>query len=167
MDIIDFIKDPERLAASKKFQDEEREKRGYLVNHDPARAKYMFGVNRERMVMDQFKAIESEPPSDELFARRLTLLNQLAEGLALQCKYEDAAQVAVDADMQAKYAQRAAAIRSLGVKRCLCPPVIVRPSRTDAKGEQVQTERTIDVMFNGEKVITISRCENCGLISAK
>lgn len=158
--VLEFITDPERRAAERKRQEVEREKRGHLLRTHPAHMNFAFGEAKESLALDLL-----DVPHDH--KETLRLLNQLAEAYALQGRFREAAQATMDLELKSFYGVRADAVASLNMRRCNCPSAIQIKHPTDAKGQTVNQQPPIEEVFDGQRIVTFTRCSNCKSISAK
>ncbi|HKS27828.1 MAG TPA: hypothetical protein VJS44_08415 [Pyrinomonadaceae bacterium] len=158
MSFLELLLDPARREEAAREQGERREKNQHVAARSPAQATYLFSVGREQAVLEQLR----EGADEE---RRAVLYEQLAEAYAGQGKFEQAAAVSLSEDKG--YAERAEAVKALGRKRCPCPEAIRVPSKRDAKGERVETQRRVEEVFDGQTLIGIFTCISCRKMSAK
>lgn len=166
MSLLDVLNTPERREQARKDQEEMREKFGARLANHPAQANYLFGLARQQQALDQLAAVEDEViDSAGENKRRIALFNQLAEGLALQGKFEDAVSICQSEPYRAVYEAKALAVKHIGIG-CQCPPTIVKPSDRDAKGEVSQSKQKVEEVFDGTAVIAFFRCLLCGRVSA-
>jgi hypothetical protein len=126
----------------------------HVTTRTPAQANYLFGLARADLALARW----GEDPS---------ALSLLAEGYALQGRFSEAADLEPDVEKAGEYTARAVAIAHAGSFQCECPPVTVKPSRRDAKGERSPTRHAIEEVFDGERTFRISKCLACGALSAE
>lgn len=156
MDLLQFVMTPARRKKAAAYQEEQRELQGHRVNKHPAVSRFLFGVNGERQALELLAA----NPQPHLY-------EQLAESLSLQAKFARAERFSQDATRKAEYHLRALAMRRVGRKGCNCPDFTIQPSRIDAKGERVENVVQFDEIWDGEKLIKLSRCRLCKKVSAR
>jgi hypothetical protein len=156
---LELLKDPRRRAEAAREQAERREKFPHVVNRTPAEAQFLFGVARVESVL---ALLEEANEEEEAF-----LLDQIAEGLSLQCRFEEAAAIARTEERVKEYQARALAVKTPNTDLCICPPVIVSPSKHDAKGVREEARHPIEKVFDGQKELTLYQCRLCGTISAR
>lgn len=149
MSLLEIIRDPARRAHAAAEQDEERARRGRA--RTPAEANYHFGLARASLAL---QAEEVDP-------------DFLAEGLALQGRFREAAGLATDEARRAEYEARAVALENAGVRLCGCGEVHVAPSRMDARGERTPMHHPVEDVHDGERTFRLYRCRGCGAISAE
>lgn len=169
-DIIKLLNTPERRAESARVQAEAREEFGHRLAHHPAQANYVYSMGREQLALDQLQVIaDEENGQDDDAARRTALYNQLAEGYALQGRFNDAAAICIDARLEEEYREKAAAMTAIGDHLCDCPETTTIPSATDAKGQTIRTHTRISEVWDakGKQVVAFFRCGKCGCVSAK
>lgn len=159
--ILALLNDPDRREKTAREQAANRERLGSRLASSPAQSNYLFGQAREQAALDQLEQIPAL--TDE---HRAALYNQLAEGMALQGRFEEAASICQSPPHKAEYLQKAEALRQQGVKACECPAQVIVASSTDAKGEKQETQRRIEEVFDGEKMVAFVRCDLCKGISA-
>lgn len=173
MTILELVNMPERRAEAQRVQAELREKHGHRLAQHPAQANHLWGQAREQAALDQLTALEEggaqQAGEIALHSRRVELYRQLAEGLAAQGSFAEAAMTAReggDAARETEYAARRDALEHLGEPRCEHPEETTERSPTDAKGVTRKTRTEIERVFDGEKVIAFFRCGACRAISA-
>lgn len=158
MSMLETLLDPERRRKAKEDQDELREKHGgRVVKDDPAIATFYWGQQREQSALAMLDHDSTHG----------WVLKQLAEGLAAQARYAEAADVTSDPALKTGYEQRAAALDAAGTRICDCPSIQLLPDPNDAKGRAFDNPRDIERVFDGERIITITRCSFCKTISAR
>jgi hypothetical protein len=160
--LFDLINTPERRVKARALQQSLRERFGAALHKHPAEINYYYGVNRERMVLNQLATLENASASDE---RVTFLLNQLGEGLALQGRFREAAKATRSEPHREEYLRKAEALERLG-QDCDCPVELVLPSSRDAKGERIPARIHQEVFFDGERHITLTHCLICKGIRA-
>lgn len=156
MDMLQQLLDPERRAKAAKDQAELKQVMGHRVARRPGQANYLFGVARERMALNQLTVVGNL--DDE---SRDALLSQLAEGLALQAKFEAAAQVAPEGDHKQEYFAKAEAIARVNEQQCACPVL-----QDAGDGGKEATQLSSEKAWNGKLTISFTRCKICKAISA-
>jgi hypothetical protein len=159
----DLIDTPERHAQAQAWQKHLRERLGPAVIKRPAQLHYIYGVHREKMVLDQLALLRDSADTDE---RVIHLRNQWGEALALQGRFHEAAEVTTSILHRREYLAKGEAIAALG-SDCECPVEKVVPSPTDAKGARQSNRVLVESIFDGEKFIALSLCLNCGGLRAK
>lgn len=158
MSMLETLLEPERRAKAAEDQVKLREKHGgRVVPNDPAIAAFYWGQRRERSALDALA-------EDRL---QEWVLSQLAEGLAAQACYVEAAEVAANPKLKSRYQERARALKMLGVRQCRCPSIQLLPDPEDAKGRSLSNPRDIERVYDGERIIVITRCSFCKAISAR
>lgn len=160
MGLLEIISTPERREQARKEQIEAREKFGARLAKHPAQANYLYGMAREQQALDQLAVLPRDGGENEAHA-----LNQLAEGLALQGRFEEAAEVCQSEPHKQEYLAKADALSRVGIG-CQCPPTIVSPSPRDAKGTTSQAQPATDEVYDGTAVIQITKCTLCGTVAA-
>ncbi len=175
MSLLDTLLDPERRKRAQEDQTKLAAVMGPRVMRQPALAKYFYGLARERMALDQLAHVgggdvHSNPD----------IFNLLAEGLALQGKFESAAEVAPEGAHKEEYLAKARAIGSINEQQCEDP--LSRPvennglsaaarnehpgAEAGVKARQEATQLPMEKIWNGKQIITFTRCLICGAISA-
>lgn len=157
--MLDVLLDPVRRQKAADDQIKLREKHGHRVPNDPALVHYFWGCARE----DQ--ALASLQP-DDFQADQSFFLNQLAEGYAAQCRFAEAAAATKSDAHRTDYLEKAKAVEGLGSIRCDCPPTLNHRLPNDAKGLNVSSQKPVERLHDGEKLIVLNRCLHCGTISA-
>lgn len=156
--MLDTLLDPERRAKAAEDQVKLRVKHGgRVVSSDPAIATFYWGQQREQSAL---AALERNPLQE-------WVLSQLAEGLAAQARYAEAAGVVPQPGDRRNYEERAAALDALGKRLCRCPSIQILPDPSDAKGRSFTNPRDIQRVYDGDKVIVLARCSFCKIITAR
>lgn len=166
--VLEIINDPERRAAARREQGLMRERFGHRLAKHPAQANYMYGQARVQTALDQLGAIaRGEMTADD--ERRTGLYNQLAEGLALQGKFEEAGAVALDERYKQEYQAKAEAMRRVGERRCECPAETVTQSARSAKGDRQPSQQRVEDVWDAssERVVGLMKCLLCECYSAQ
>src|SRR5262245_621005 len=157
---------PERRAKAEAWQKTLRERLGGNLSKHHAEINYVYGVNRERMVYLQIVALEESDDGSVInHERMMFLLNQLAEGLALQGRFREAAELTRSQPHRQEYLRKAEALEELG-KDCGCPIEMTMPSAWDAKGVTLPNRTRAEIVFDGERFTTLSFCIFCGVLIA-
>lgn len=154
---LELLQSPERREEAARVQAERREKNSHVTNRTPAQAEFLFGMARVESILPVLD--QSDNPE--------FLLDQLAEGYALQCEFEEAARVTPSEERRQEYLAMAEAIDHLGRDLCGCPSVIIKPSHYDAKGEREEARHPIKQVYDGRRTITLLKCRSCGKVSAR
>lgn len=158
MSMLYTLLDPERRAKAALDQVKLRARHsGRVVAHDPAIATFYWGQQREQTALT---SLELNPLQE-------WVLSQLAEGLAAQARYAEAAAVAPNATHRQNYNERAMALEFIGDRLCQCPSFQLFPDPNDAKGHSFVNPRDIERVFDGDKIITLMRCSFCKVITAR
>lgn len=132
---------------------------GSRVTHEPAEALYWYGVAREDFALSQMT------PETEFGSLPF---RQLAEARAAQGEFEDAAGLVLAGPEQEDYTAKAAAVASIGTKLCDCNETVLVRQPGNAKGVVHHNSRPIaEFLRYGTDRIQITKCDNCGIISAK
>lgn len=159
---LELLKDPARREKARQDQEERRAKNSHVLNRTPAEANFLFGIAKERQVLGQLEGLDPESGNKQFDFLR----EQLAEGYALQARFDEAATSSVEPEKIDSYQKRAKAIEKVGELTCSCPATIVTPSKVDAKGNRSPARWPIETVSDGERTFTISRCRTCGAINA-
>lgn len=165
MGLLETISTPERREQAKREQEELREKFGHRLAQHPAQANYLYGMAREQQALDQLQAIQDGrlTNTDE---RTKALYNQVAEALALQARFEEAATITESEPHRAEYLAKAAALTNVGVG-CQCPTTMTTPSPHDAKGVTSPARQRVQEVFDGRAIVTLTKCLICGAFAAQ
>lgn len=177
MTMLTALLDPERREKAARDQEKLRAILGPRVVRRPAQAKYLYGMARERLALDQLSLagdvadISSTPD----------LANQLAEGLALQCRFTEAAAIAASEPHAAEYKAKALAVEHVNEQMCADPPtqphgghhglsadaIANHPGEVaGVKARQESTQLAFEELFNGKVTIRFTKCLLCGALSA-
>lgn len=173
MSLLDTLLDPDRRQKAREEQVKLQALMGPRVMRQPAQAKYLYGVARERMALDQLAQQGAGEASQEVFL-------QLAEGLMLQGKFEEAAQVAPEGLHKREFEQKAVAVSRVNDQQCADPLKqstqahgISSQAQNEHSGQvaaaiarQEATQLPFEKIWNGKQIITFTRCLICGAISA-
>jgi hypothetical protein len=166
MTLFEQLFTPERRAENERKQAALREKYGHKLEQNPAQANYVYGLAREQMVLDQLEAIrEGTLEADD--ERQQQLYTQLAEGLALQGRFEEAAAITFSAPHKEEYRRKAQALSAAGVPACTCPREVTEASPTDAKGTTRPAQVQFEEVWDGERMVAFVRCLLCGGVGAE
>lgn len=175
MSLLDTLLDPERRQRAQEDQAKLESVMGPRVMRQPPQAKYLYGLARERMALDQIAQVTGSDAQShpEIF-------NLLAEGLALQGKFAAAAEVAPDGVHKHEYLAKASAVEKINEQQCSDP--LKRPieshglsaaarnehpgAEAGVKARQEATQLPMEKIWNGKQIITFTRCLICGSISA-
>jgi len=154
---------PERRAKAEAWQKTLRERLGANLPKHQAEITYVLGVSRERMCVRQILALEQEPEAGSVqgHERMMFLMNQLAEGLAMQARFREAAELTRSQPHREEYLRKAEALEARG-QDCRCPIEMTMPSAFDAKGVTLPARIKCEVIFDGEFLVTLSHCQFCG-----
>jgi hypothetical protein len=155
----EIVMDPKRREQAREWQKELRARFGASLSRHPAELTYHRGVSRVEMALNVLSAAEV---SEEY---RTYLTNSLAEGLAMQGRFREAADTTLSAVHKAEYEAKAKALEALGTD-CECPLEVVLPSPVDAKGTRIPARVKTERVFDGKNTITLTRCIICGGIVA-
>jgi hypothetical protein len=179
MSMLGTLLEPGRREKAAEDQLKLSQVMGPRVARLPAQSKYLYGVARERIALDQIGQVEGADASTQP-----ALFNQLAEGLALQAKFEAAAAVAPEGAHKDEYLAKAAAVALINEQQCeheASRPIVSLGPRAGLSAEalrehpdaapavaarQEATQLLMEKIFNGKVVITFTRCIICGAISA-
>jgi hypothetical protein len=176
MPMLDTLLDPERRQKAQEDQVKLQALMGPRVMRQPAQAKYLYGLARERMALDQL----AEKGSGVTAEDEPGLFLQLAEGLMLQGKFEAAAAAAPEGPHKQEFEAKLAAINSIDEQQCADPPTRQVPTdgisalakrehadQVDAAQSRMEaTQLPFEKVWNGKQTITFTRCLVCGAISA-
>lgn len=154
---FEFLQDPERVKEQREEQAKRRGEFPHVTSRSPAQSNYLFGMARVEQALARLKVKPDDP----------ALFEQIADGYALQAMFEEAAAFSLDEKRKVLYRERAEAVKNIGVQRCACPSVVRVASKRDAKGEEAKTQRPIEEVWAGGRVVQITRCEFCGVLSAR
>lgn len=160
MGLLEVIDTPERREQSRRQQEKLREKFGARLAQRTAESNYLYGLAREQQALDQLRAVAGDAEKE---AR---LFDQLAEGLALQARFAEAADLAQSPGYKAEYRAKAEALTQIGVN-CQCPRSVVTPSPVDAKGVTTPAQQALDRVYDGRAEIAFYKCLLCKTISAQ
>jgi hypothetical protein len=157
MSLIETLLDPVRRAKAAEHQVKLAEVMGHRVARRPGQANYLYGVARVAAALELL-ATEDPVPGSE---RCTQLLDQLAEGLALQSQFELAISLAPDGPRKDQYQLKAIAVSHVGEQQCQCPV-----TRTTEAGPEESTQLTAEKTWNGKVTIVFTRCLICNALSA-
>lgn len=160
MGLLEVISTPERREEARRQQEMLRERYGSRLAQHPAQSNYVYGLARMQSAFDQLGVEELESQQE------VHLLNQLAEGLALQGRFDEAASIVASEAHKAEYEAKASAMAQLG-SGCDCPLTVTKPSPRDAKGETSSTRQLVEEVFDGSAVVKFSKCLLCGTYAAQ
>lgn len=167
MSMLDTLLDPSRRAEAARDQEKAREEFGHQVNRHPALIEYLHGLTREQHALQALESIYALSEDERDSSTLTILLSRLAEGYGLQARFKEAADVAPDGAHKTQYEAWAQALGSIGVRRCNCPPAVNQRSPNDAKGQNFPTSTVIKEVSDGKRVIALTRCSLCYVISAR
>jgi|SRR5580765_1999257 len=157
----ELVTNPERRAKAQAWQAELRQRFGPSLNRHPAELAFVYGVDREKMVLGQLQAFKNLPLDTPERQRHFEFWNNsLAEGLAMQGRFREAAAISCSEDHARTYTEKATALEAFG-QQCECPTTMVLPSARDAKGERVPARVKVESVFDGKNHISLSRCLHC------
>lgn len=163
--MLDTLLEPERRAEAHRAQAALRERMGDRVNRHPAQIQYLFGCAGEQQAMVNLERLYQAGEPDA--ATLSLLLTRLAGAYALQARFEEAANIEERAADKAAHQARAQAVATIGVRQCGCPPAVNRPWPGDAKGKNFPTQTVCEEVFDGKRIIDLTRCSVCRTISAR
>lgn len=156
----DFLK-PDARERETARQERLRERYQGRLAQTPAHANHQFGVTRADAALAQIEAAKGAPVPEAVY-------EQLAEGLALQGRFNEAAQVAPAGARKDDYTRKAEALERRNRRGCDCPDTIRTPGGRDAKGSDPRpARRPVVEAFDGRRFITIQRCDACGALWAQ
>lgn len=164
MTMLTTLLAPESREKAAAGQVRLRERSGARVAEHPAHVKYYFGLSLEEKTLARLQIVGNVESPDKQQVD--LLLNRIAEAYACQARYEEAAAATQSADHQTEYKKKAQAVGAIGSRQCDCPLVSIVPSKKDAKGERLENLQKIEEVFNGDRIISLSRCRLCGSYSA-
>jgi DNA-directed RNA polymerase subunit N (RpoN/RPB10) len=155
--------DPERRAKAQAWQAELRQRYGPSLNRHPAELRFVYGVNREEVVVRQMAGFARRTDTDSAEYKEYSdwLQNVLGEALSHQGRFREAASITRSPDHAREYEAKADALDQLGVE-CACPLTTVFPSPWDAKGVHVPARVKVESVFDGLRHMALTRCLNCG-----
>lgn len=164
MSMLETLLKPERRQKAAEDQEALRQVMGHRVPRQPEQANYLYGVARERMALDQLEHLDLNEESEKVE----NLLNQLAEGRALQADFEGATELAPEGEHKEQYRAKAKAVANINQQQCGHPLLRLtgyangKPNKPVGESTQLKSETA----WNGKLTITFTRCLLCGSISA-
>lgn len=164
MSLLDTLLAPARRLEGAQEQDALREKMQSRLPHRLSQSNYLYGLARESMALVGLESLHSHGIDDPSLLS--PVLEQLAEGYALQSRFVEAATTATSASAQKEYAAKAEAVAAIGLRRCNCAPTVHYRLPSDAKGLTLPSLSETDKVWDGRREIVFSRCRLCGTLSA-
>lgn len=155
--MLKALLEEKRRAYGAKEQQERRELTGHKLARHPAVANYNYGIARENFAHKQFLSCPPEQVKGNFAV--------LAEALAMQGRFSQAAEQLDDGPLKKLYEAKAVAMAQVGTK-CSCPDSKLVSQPGNAIGKTVPSFEKFDEVYNGKMTVSFARCTLCGGIFA-